>query len=75
MIRDSRILLTKVRFLLTVKIPIQKTPPRIALFFAGNLTLNRRGIGIRIIMISEEILKTALVIRWWIAVEHCSMGL
>ena len=50
--------------MLTVKIPIQKTPPRIALFFAGNLTLNRRGIGIRIIMISEEILKTALVIRW-----------
>lgn len=50
--------------MLTVKIPIQKTPPRIVLFLAGNLTLNRRGIGIRIIMISEEILKTALVIRW-----------
>ena len=61
--------------MLTVKVPIQKTLPRIVLFFAGNLTLNRRGIGIRIIMISEEILKTALVIRWWIAAEHCSMEL
>ena len=61
--------------MLTVKIPIQKTPLRITLFFISNLTLNRRGIGIRIIMISEEILKTVLVIRWWIAAEHCSMEL
>jgi hypothetical protein len=55
-----------------VNVPIMNTPIKIVLFFFGNLTLNRRGIGIAIIMISEEMLSTALVIKWFVAAEHCA---
>jgi hypothetical protein len=42
------------------------------LFFLGSLTLNNIGIGKRIMMISVEMLKTAFVIRWFVAAEHCT---
>jgi hypothetical protein len=46
-----------------VKVPIKKMPMRMALFFSGNFTLKRSGIGIEIIMRSDEMLRTAFVIR------------
>lgn len=42
----------------------------INLFFLGSRTLNKSGIGMLSIMTSEEILKTALVMRWLVAAEH-----
>jgi hypothetical protein len=46
-----------------VKAPMRKTLTSIALFFFGKRTLNRRGIGMLIIMRSEDMLNTALVMR------------
>jgi hypothetical protein len=43
-----------------------------ALFFLGSLTLNNIGIGKMIMIISVEMLKTAFVIRWFVAAEHCT---
>jgi hypothetical protein len=38
----------------------------------GSLEVMRRGRGMQSIIMSEEMLKTALVIKWWIAAEHCT---
>lgn len=53
-----------------MKVPIKNIPIKMALFFLGSLTLKRRGIGIAMIMISEEMLRTAFVMRWLVAAEH-----
>jgi hypothetical protein len=45
-------------------------PINIALFFFGSLTLKRSGIGITMIITSEEMLRTAFVMRWLVAAEH-----
>jgi hypothetical protein len=42
----------------------------LAHFRGGRRDVIRRGKGIAIIMRSEEMLKTALVMRWCIAAEH-----
>jgi hypothetical protein len=55
-----------------VKAPIKKTLMRMALFFFGKRTLNKSGIGMLRMITSEDMLKTALVIRWFVAAEHCS---
>jgi hypothetical protein len=55
-----------------VKAPIKKTLMRMALFFFGKRTLNKRGIGILMMITSEDMLNTALVMRWFVAAEHCS---
>lgn len=55
-----------------VKAPIKNTLTSIALFFFGNRTRNRSGIGILRMIKSEEMLNTAFVIRWFVAAEHCS---
>jgi hypothetical protein len=49
--------------LLTLKVPIRNKPMRIILFFNGSFTLKSSGIGIAMIIRSEEILRTAFVIR------------
>lgn len=56
--------------LLTVKVPIKNIPHKTALFFFGSFTLKRRGIGMEMIIKSEEILRTAFVIKWFVAAEH-----
>lgn len=53
-----------------MKVPIKNMPRRTALFFPGRRTLKRSGMGMLIIMRSEEMLRTALVIRWFVAAEH-----
>jgi hypothetical protein len=55
-----------------VKAPMRKTLMSIALFFFGKRTLNKRGIGMVIIIRSEDMFKTAFVMRWLVAAEHCS---
>jgi hypothetical protein len=42
------------------------------LFFFGRRTLKRRGSGILNMITSDDILNTALVMRWFVAAEHCS---
>jgi hypothetical protein len=54
------------------KAPIRKMANRIVLFFFGRRTLNKRGRGMEMMIRSELILKTALVMRWFVAAEHCS---
>jgi hypothetical protein len=49
--------------ILTLKVPIRNMPIKIALFFFGSLTLRKSGIGIAMIIMSEEILRTAFVMR------------
>jgi hypothetical protein len=39
----------------------------------GSWEVMRSGRGMQSIMMSEEMLKTAFVIRWWIAAEHCTV--
>jgi hypothetical protein len=56
-----------------VKAPMRKTLNRIALFFFGRRTLKRRGSGILNMITSDDILNTALVMRWFVAAEHCSI--
>jgi hypothetical protein len=51
---------------------MRKTLRSIALFFLGRRTLKRRGSGILNMIKSDEMLKTALVMRWFVAAEHCS---
>jgi hypothetical protein len=34
----------------------------------------RRGRGMQSIMMSDVMLKTALVIRWWMAAEHWTLA-
>jgi hypothetical protein len=48
-------------------------PIRINLFFFGKRTLNKRGIGMLRMMRSELMLNTALVMRWFVAAEHCAV--
>jgi hypothetical protein len=50
----------------------QKLLTSTTLFFIGKRTLKRRGIGMLRMMRSEEMLKTAFVIKWFVAAEHCS---
>jgi hypothetical protein len=45
------------------KAPIRKMANRIVLFFFGRRTLNKRGRGMEMMIRSELILKTALVMR------------
>jgi hypothetical protein len=47
----------------TVNAPMRNTVMSTALFFFGKRTLNNKGMGMQIIMRSDEILKTALVMR------------
>lgn len=53
-----------------MKIPSANTPTRIAFLFIGSFAARKIGIGMRMIMISDEIFSTALVIRWLVAAEH-----
>lgn len=55
---------------LTVKAPNAKTPMRTALRFNGSCDLRKIGIGMRMIIISDVMLMTALVMRWFVAAEH-----
>lgn len=50
--------------------PIRKIPRRMVLFFFGRRTLNKSGSGMLMMIKSELILKTALVIKWCVAAEH-----
>jgi len=61
-----------VRLGLTVKEPNAKTPTRTALRFNGSWDLRKIGIGMRMIMMSDVMLMTALVMRWFVAAEHCA---
>lgn len=47
----------------TVNTPMKNIPPRIALCLSGILTLSSSGIGIIMMRQSDEILRTAFVIR------------
>lgn len=53
-----------------MKAPNAKTPMRTALRFNGSCDLRKIGIGMRMIMISDVMLMTALVMRWFVAAEH-----
>ena len=55
------------------KMPREKRMQRINFRVRGSCEVMRRGSGMQSIIMSDEILKTALVIRWWIAAEHCSI--
>jgi len=57
------------------KTPRPKTQQRIAFLMGGNLENIRSGRGIHSIMMSEDMLKTALTMRWWMAAEHWSLNL
>jgi hypothetical protein len=54
------------------KMPREKRMQRRSFLVRGSLEVIRRGRGMQSIITSEEMLKTALVIRWWIAAEHCT---
>lgn len=58
----------------TVKLPNAKTPHSTIFCLSGIWDWINIGIGIRIIMMSDEMLKTAFVIRWCMAVEHCALS-
>ena len=51
---------------------MQKMKKRMNLVFFGKRTLKRRGMGMQMMIRSLEMLKTALVMRWFVAAEHCS---
>ena len=53
-----------------MKAPNAKTPMRTALRFNGSWDLRKIGIGMRMIIISDVMLMTALVMRWFVAAEH-----
>ena len=53
-----------------VKAPRAKTPMRTALRFRGSWDLRKMGMGIKMIITSDVMLMTALVIRWLVAAEH-----
>lgn len=55
------------------KIPREKRMQSKAFLVGGSLVARSSGSGMKSIMRSEEILKTALVIRWCRAAEHCSI--
>jgi hypothetical protein len=54
------------------KTPREKRMQRRNFLVRGSLEVMRRGRGMQSIIMSEEMLKTALVIKWWIAAEHCT---
>ena len=54
----------------TVNIPMKKIQPRTIFFSNDILTLKTRGRGISMIMTSEDMFNTALVMRWLIIAEH-----
>jgi len=54
------------------KMPREKRMQRRSFLVRGSLEVMRRGRGMQSIIMSEEMLKTALVIKWWIAAEHCT---
>jgi hypothetical protein len=56
-----------------VKIPKAKTPQRMSFRFRGSCDCMKTGMGRRIIMISEEMLRTALVIMWFVSAEQFTM--
>lgn len=56
----------------TVNTPTAKTPQRMAFFLTVRLDLRKIGRGMMMIMMSEEMLKTAFVMRWFVAAEHCA---
>lgn len=47
---------------------------RINFFLRGIRDWRNIGIGIRMIMTSDEMLKTALVIKWFVAAEHWTLS-
>jgi hypothetical protein len=55
-----------------VKAPIANTPTSTTLFFIGSRTRNNRGIGMLNMIRSDEMFKTAFVIRWFVAALHCA---
>ena len=55
------------------KMPREKRMQRRSYLVRGSLEVMRRGRGMQSIIMSEEMLKTALVIKWWIAAEHCTI--
>lgn len=55
---------------LTVKIPKAKTPQRISFRLSGSWDCKKTGIGRMMIMMSEEIFMTALVIMWFVSAEQ-----
>jgi len=55
------------------KMPREKRMQRRSFLVRGSLEVMRRGRGMQSIIMSEEMLKTALVIKWWIAAEHCTI--
>ena len=40
----------------------------------GSCDVNKSGSGMQSIIMSDVMLKTALVIRWWMAAEHWSLS-
>lgn len=60
------------RVLRTVNPPSAKTPTKISFFLHFSRDCRKMGIGMRIIMMSDEMLSTALVMRWFVAAEHCA---
>jgi hypothetical protein len=57
---------------LTVKVPTAKTPQSTALRFTDRVDDRNTGIGMAMIMRSEEMLKTMFVMRWFVAALHCA---
>ncbi len=53
-----------------MKVPTAKTPQRTALRFQARFDERKTGSGMRMMMTSDEMLKTALVMRWFVAAEH-----
>lgn len=59
---------------LTVKVPIMNIKSSTAFVFMGSLTLKSKGIGIAMMIRSDDMFKTAFVIRWFVAAEHWAVG-
>lgn len=53
-----------------MNVPTAKRPHRITFFLVLRVVCNSIGIGRMIIMMSEEMLNTVLVMRWLVAAEH-----
>lgn len=54
----------------TVKVPTAKTVQRTSLRLTDSVDWRKTGIGIRIIIMSVDMLKTVKVMRWFVAAEH-----
>jgi hypothetical protein len=53
-----------------VKNPKANTAQRIAFFFGGNRACRKTGIGRKIIIRSDDMLKEAFMIKWFFSIEH-----